>query len=430
MRTTSSVDFLRRLVIFGIFFFSTLAIATSGRNLNDAEFNVDALASSTYSRMLQLVGAWSIVFVALVILAVQFLVQRRSGSYSKQSRTLIFSFALYGFVVPVLAGIFGSGGGFGFTLFFAPITVIALCLSIGFDVDRVIYVLKLSSIFVLAVGFLMLLINPSVVIEPYGISLIPGFPYRYWGATPHPNTVGPVGVLLLLIELCFPSNRKYARITIIALAVISIIGAQSKTAWLAGLVAVGVYLYRRLSFRKLLLCVFILLPLAVWVGFELPDIQKIEGLLISQEFGRGDFSGRVEIWRIAAEEWQKNILFGYGPSIWSADYRKLHGMNYAFHAHSQFYQSIGESGSVGLLSLFVYLILLLVLILKLPIRYKEFALPYYLFLIIRSVSEPTFRTAFVLSGDFILHLPLILIVVGGVVANVRQTRFLSKLNSS
>ena len=424
MRTVSSIDFLRRMVIFGVFFFSALAIATSGRDLNDAAFNVDMLASSTYSRILQFVGAWSIVFVALAILTVQFLVQRRSGSYSKHSRTFIFSFAFYGFVVPGLAGAFGSGGGFGLTLFFAPITVLALCLSTGFDVDRVINTLKVSSIFVLAVGFLMLLVNSNVVIEPYGISLIPGFPYRYWGVTPHPNTVGPIGVLLLLIELCFPSNRKYRSITIIALAVLSIIGSQSKTAWIAGFVALGFYLYRRFSFRKLLLCVFILLPLGVWVLFELPDMQKIEGLLISQEFGRGDFSGRVEIWRIAEEEWRNNILFGYGPSIWSADYRKLHGMNYAFHAHSQFYQSIGESGLVGFLGLFVYLSLFFLVILKLPIRYKNFAMPYYLFLIIRSVTEPTFRTAYVLSGDFMLHLPLILIVVGGMIASVRQTRVL------
>ncbi|WP_406811570.1 O-antigen ligase family protein, partial [Klebsiella aerogenes] len=57
-------------------------------------------------------------------------------------------------------------------------------------------------------------------------------------------------------------------------------------------------------------------------------------------------SGRVSIWFEVIKDWQNNPIFGYGPDYLDVEHRLRLGMLFAFHAHNQFIQTLGQSGLV------------------------------------------------------------------------------------
>jgi O-antigen ligase len=260
-----------------------------------------------------------------------------------------------------------------------------------------------------------MLARPSVTLEPYIIGRLPHFKYRLWGLTLHANILGPLAFLLLLIEHQYPSPGRIRRFATMFCACICLVLAQSKTAWLAGICSVALLItFRTLRvdvdnrliriIRVFAIAAFFLVSLLVL----LLGASDLQGLSADRSLGGGDFSGRTRIWSVALQEWARNPMFGYGPSIWSPEFRASVGMNFAFHAHSQYYQTIGESGAVGLFALACYGIALVVAG-YLSIRRGDLFLPcYLLFVILRSVSEPTLRTLNAFSGDVMLHIPLFL----------------------
>jgi O-antigen ligase len=114
-------------------------------------------------------------------------------------------------------------------------------------------------------------------------------------------------------------------------------------------------------------------------------------------------TGRTQVWRETLYLWKQNLLFGYGPGLWDLDmrtrYREL--LQWAPpSAHNQIYETIGQSGLVGLAGLGVYVIALVGAALRLGARAPA-ATVFVAVLIVRGATEPTFAGG--LDAGFIVH---------------------------
>ncbi|UCV24658.1 O-antigen ligase family protein [Ferribacterium limneticum] len=397
---------------------SAMSIFISGRVLvSEALFSSLEQTTSMYGELFGRASNYALIGVSLIVLAKNFhLTYKNIDIYGK---FIFCAFFLYSIFSPLMAGLFGTQPRLIFSFFVAPLVFSALVSLGGLDTKYFIEKLKLTLGVVIGFSLGLIAVFPSLVIEPYGISHIPGFPYRFWGLTLHANSMGPLAFLLLFSELIFPGKNKFVRYMLLVTAVMAFVLAQSKTAWVAGMVALAVIVsMEKMDFQNKenggraivnLLFAMVVVSILIWFGIQyLDSMQRLFG---AKEFGGGDFSGRPIIWKLAFSEWMSNIIFGYGPFIWTPEYRIAHNMNFAFHAHSQFFQIIGESGAIGLVSLLIYIGALFFASVRASGPVKRFLIGYLIFVLIRSISEPTFRMLNPTGGDVLIHLPLFVMAV-------------------
>ena len=120
------------------------------------------------------------------------------------------------------------------------------------------------------------------------------------------------------------------------------------------------------------------------------------------------FTGRTIIWNFTLDAWQQNKLFGYGMGLWNEEmflqYKHLIKEGWVFsHAHSQYYQTLGETGIIGLILLFIYYTVLVYCGVKYIEETKGLSYYFALFMIIRGWTEPVFRHFFI-DFNFLIHL--------------------------
>ena len=123
----------------------------------------------------------------------------------------------------------------------------------------------------------------------------------------------------------------------------------------------------------------------------------------------GTLNGRFQIWDVTLQAWRENVLFGYGPDIWSPERRFRLNMFNVGQAHNQFVQTLGEAGLAGLLLLVVYLITLLSIALRRFVASRGLILSLLVLLLARCVTESPLRSEGLLSWATFLHLLLVLV---------------------
>lgn len=178
---------------------------------------------------------------------------------------------------------------------------------------------------------------------------------RWQGLTAHPNSLGYVAGAVLVSALWKPLRFRGEPLWLLA-ALIPFVGSQSKTVW--GAVAVG------------------LLLTVTWRASVLPPVQRslaylgsvvaLCGLLV-YTVGNVDLptfdttlTGRTALWKATLQEFQRNPVAGYGPGLWSVEYRAGTPFLWAGQAHNQLIQTLGASGLIGAAGLFVFTAALLV----------------------------------------------------------------------
>ena len=169
---------------------------------------------------------------------------------------------------------------------------------------------------------------------------------RFEGIATHPNTLGIIAVIAFLLEVTTRGRWWWS-----TLALISLVFAQSNTATIALLVAV---LFMTGTFGKAIRwsAAAVILVTAV-VGIAEPSIgaRLVEGFTPTTLDG---LNGRTTIWSAALSGLQSNLLFGYGPTFLSEDYRASVGLGYfgaAAQAHNEFIQTLGVAGLMGVAAL-------------------------------------------------------------------------------
>jgi O-antigen ligase len=269
------------------------------------------------------------------------------------------------------------------------------------------------------VSLLAALIKPDLALQPNYQGWVPALKVRLWGLGSNANSIGPLALVLLLLEFMQPSNRSWLRLFTWIAALVVLVLAQSKTVWASGFVVGLVILgYRRGRSEaggvKLGFVLFIILLLLVGcLGLMFVDIERILQKLSLTQAG-GDIStltGRTQIWAVAIKVWEDAPLFGYGLSAWGAEHRSSIGLPFAFHAHNQLMQSLSVAGSVGAGALIVYFVGLWVAAWQAASRTRGVSLGLMLFISIRAVSEAPLELTGLFVGETFMHLLLFMIIV-------------------
>lgn len=318
------------------------------------------------------------------------------------------------YLVNTLSGATVAGvPGFNHKSLYLPVVLGALIALPLIDFVRLAGHLKLILVVVMAMNLIAASAFPDfALLRPYAGHL-PGIDFRLYGVTAHANALGPIALLLLLLELYFPS-RALLRWPILALALLNFLLAQSKTAWLTAFIIVVIaylpYRFMVLQARTDGHAAAIRLILALVVSL-LGVLLMVMNMDMSRLFTDDVLSltGRTAIWSTTLAEFERYPLFGYGPGLWGVEYRIQMGKLAAGQAHNQFIQTLGESGVVGFVLLMAYLGILLRLALLSFRTSHGFSLALYLLILMRCMTEAPFKSV-VNDWTFFIHATLLVVL--------------------
>lgn len=260
-------------------------------------------------------------------------------------------------------------------------------------------------------------LKPDFVMHRPDPGWLPGIEWRLFGLTSHANSLGPIALLGILIELHAPSRWQALRWVLLASAAAVFVLAQSKTVWatvpmMLAFVWLPLTLSRtsasgdgRRDFRRTVLAMagvigVVVLLVAGLMAFDVIDFIEHRGDLLT-------LTGRTRIWEITLQAWRENVLFGYGASIWGPDRQREYQMYYVGQAHNQVVQTLGEAGVVGLVLLVGYLGTLLVAALKTFVASRGIVLILLTLMLVRCVTEAPMRAEGILSWNTFVHVLLV-----------------------
>ena len=397
------------LMIFG----TVLSVALSGRVLHSsAELAANPMLGLADEELSGLGRLASQAFTAAVLLVAgaewaNWITRgtRMPGRAAVVWRAMLFYF-LCSIVVSGIAGEFRNPR---LNDLYVPfmLTAVAL-LAQGADADmwrRVRWALLLPSL-----GSLLTIpIKPDLVLLPgYGQAIIPGLDKRLYGLTDHANTLGVFAAVGLVLELA-PFVRARPNLIMLLVHACTLLLTQSKTAWIGAVI--GALLIRWLWLRETLFkgdrrnmamftvvavcCGLALLAAGLAVASGSPRVARL-----LDRIGAFSFTGRTVIWEVTLDEFSKNPITGYGPSLWDLQFRYAHGLMAAGQAHNQFMQILGQAGLLGLAAMVYYLGTLA----RFAARTAGdggWALVLVLFLLTRCLAESPLRMSTVLGSDWI-----------------------------
>jgi exopolysaccharide production protein ExoQ len=317
-------------------------------------------------------------------------------------KLLTFGFWIFMLTNVVSPALFGRYPSFTHEyLYMALFGQCALLFSV-YDAELTIKAIRNACLLFLLASAAMMAVKPTHVLDLAYHGLIPLLP-RYAGLSPHANTLGPMIVVCLLCLWHHPFERISLNRAAWALCLASLVLTQSKTSWVAFMVSSACIIFYR--YRPVLKARFAdprrpALPALVIITIMI-FAAVIGGILIFGDVGGtvarmsstkagaelASFTGRDEIWQIAMNEFYRSPIFGYGLTIWDQAFQLSIGIKGAVHAHSQFYHSASSAGTIGLLGLGIYALILLVLTLRTARASGGLSMAVFLILVIQGVSE-------------------------------------------
>ena len=293
-------------------------------------------------------------------------------------------------------------------------------------------------IFFMVASLLLIPFVPSLVLDSsYTQGLLPGVP-RLAGLAAHPVSLGILAQTGLLCVLAYPLERVWLNrlAWVVGLSVLFL--AQSKTAWISFaicatcIVAVrhGPGFWRRfsdpvrpefgiISIFGLMAGILVLASILMFADLGVRLDQFFDS---SQGAQLASLTGRDQIWAIAWAEWGLNPVFGYGPTLWDADYRAAIRMPNATHAHSQFMDTLSRSGTVGATALALYGLVLLWLSIRYARATDGLSLALFAALALRSISEVPLLL-FGYGAELITHVLLLMTLAAARQSQTLKPRF-------
>lgn len=265
------------------------------------------------------------------------------------------------YVGPVLSGLFGAHGGAGdWRLWLAPLIVAALYVAPPVPMIELLQRMRAILRVYIWGSLCSLVLAPEWATATSSIVnfRLPGVgSSRLLGVTNHPILLGVLAAVALMLELVRVDRRRLWPLHSGAAAVVLLL-AQSRTAWMAALVALPL-LYRRDSRHR----VHPLLVRGLAFGIAACAVPFVPGLMDQIQRTTSDsevtsLHGRTEVWGMAMSAFRSDPLWGYGPTLFTDRQSPVRGLY--DHAHSQLYQTLGTSGLIGAVGLVAFATVLLV----------------------------------------------------------------------
>ncbi|RYZ11144.1 MAG: O-antigen ligase domain-containing protein [Comamonadaceae bacterium] len=391
------------LVFYGILLVGALTSLSSGRDLTSTALMLTAPPAEVRHPLVALIQP----LVSLFILTVcgERLLSRwlRPADAARVPMALLLAYLLFWLGTIAAPALLGSHPKLAHEFLYPLVIGLAMLVASGVERDLAFRAARNALFVFIALGLLLMPLLPRLVMDgAYNQGLLPGVP-RLAGLAPHAVSLGLLSQLALLCLQARPFERRWLDRLMWLIGLSSLFLAQSKTAWIAFVLCSSCLLLLRRGPAfvrratdpvrpELGLLTVTCLMAAVTAACLLVMFGDIGGRIaefLSTPEGAqlSSLTGRDRIWEIARQEWARSPVFGYGLTIWDADFRAAIGMPNATHAHNQFMDTLSRSGSVGAAALVLYALVLLVQ----SVRYARItgglSLALFLALALRSVSE-------------------------------------------
>ncbi|MFI8687626.1 O-antigen ligase family protein [Rossellomorea sp. NPDC077527] len=247
--------------------------------------------------------------------------------------------------------------------------------------------------------------NAASLEYSYGII---GLDIRLNGLANHSNVLALLMIIYLLLDIFGVRYSERLRVNKFnhLVAVVVIILAQSKTIWIAMLICyliMFLYAYGKNKNNKYLLISLLFFSLSTLLIALVMLLNKINDFFIEHDIYT--LTGRTEIWRNTIEMWKLNPMFGYGQSLWSESMAQTYFPQLMWvpgHAHSQFFQTLGESGIFGVVFLCIYIIIFIISAIKYARSTSGLTIVLVFVLLIRGISDPIFISN-IFNASFFVH---------------------------
>lgn len=404
------------LVAFGI----SIGSLFSGRNLTYASFSIETIYMGTESgggeSVLRLISFAIIGLCGAKILGSLIEQEKHTNT---NARSLLIAFVAFFVANAVLNSAFGANPAFLHNTFYSVIAFIAVYVARHEPLCHTIKFAKVALLGMMLLSLAAAVAKPELAVQPSYIGWIPGLSIRLWGVGSNPNSIGPLALLLLMLESMQPTRMFLLHVLTVLSAFAVFLLAQSKTVWAAAMVAIViVYWYRNIrpgnaGIDLRFALGIVIMVLVSTIGLMFADLDRIWQKIAFTQAGADitTLTGRAQIWATAINIWKDNPIFGYGPSAWDLEHRIAIAMPFAYSAHNQLLQSLSVAGTLGGLSLIGYLLILGTAAFKAASATRGISLALFATIIFRCVTEAPLSFGTILNGDFLTHILLFAIVL-------------------
>jgi O-antigen ligase len=352
---------------------------------------------SSFSGPFPVINRWlSYAAILLVVIAIAKGLRRpRNDAGPLIAAAAFFYFAL------VLSCFGGASPSFPEPYWVTPLVVMAFLIHGNYTYEWFLNTARIALRLILALSFIALL-DPAIGFNYDELRTFAGLS-RMQGIAQHPNTFAFMMVLGLIIELGTKSRIRWK-----VPFVVGLILAQSTTAFLMAAAALVIIStpWRKTARVLAALGAFVFACAALvspaWVG------GAIESALPATA---SSLNGRTTIWSAVIFGFQQNPVFGYGPGLLDEDYRQqyLPSFDAAAQAHSQWYQTLGGTGIVGILSLVILGLVLLLFAIRSRNATGGLTMAIFVVMVIRGITETPLRPSGISATTFCLVIVLVLI---------------------
>lgn len=417
------------LVFPAMLMLAALAVLLSGRNLSENFLDLARESESLVQVTRHPVLAWVQRGVSVLLLLASI---ERIASHFLQRRpvhapVLTLAFLTFWLCTVASPGLLGATPLVSHEYAYSLLFGLAATLTLPDDRERILRASRTGLFVYMLAGIAVIPVMPDLVLDAsYTQGFLPGVP-RFGGLASHPVMMGLLAQTALLLLWARPFRYRWLTVAGWTLGLAVLVVAQSKTAWLAFLLSVVCMVaVRRFatagdrlgdtrdnSFGILLCLAVIVAAVGVLLGTLVVDVPGLVDDFFNTAQGAqlASMTGRDRIWVVAMEEFHSHPVFGFGPTLWDAEYRQAIGMPNATHGHNQFIDTLARSGLVGLLGLVVWFLALLVLSLRHARASGGLSLAMFATLALLCISE----VPLLLSGygtDLFTHLLLVVVLAG------------------
>ncbi|WEO77988.1 O-antigen ligase family protein [Cryobacterium sp. SO2] len=274
----------------------------------------------------------------------------QSATNARRGVGAVIAAMLFFYMAMIMSGLVGATPGIPEQYVTTPVLVLAFLVHGGYSAEWLLRAARFNLRLVVVLSLIAAIVLPLLAFNSDDSRSLFGIG-RLEGITAHPNTLGAVAVVAVVIELKLSSSRVWVLIPFLALTF-----AQSNTSWIALILALAVRRDLLAKTLRFLAVAGVLLASSIVVIW--PDkANALVGAVLGDNF---TFNGRTKIWDAAMIGFNEYPIFGYGPTLLDQSYRDRYLPNFdaAAQAHNQLVQSLASAGIIGLLSLLVLAVVL------------------------------------------------------------------------
>jgi O-antigen ligase len=318
----------------------------------------------------RLTGAQSLTATLVALSVITILTSWRKGFLSRNRGVLLFGGFLF-FAGPIISATLDRFSSPWQELLTAPLVFAAFCLGQPLPIKRTISDVRCIARVYVWGSLLSIIVAPDWAFEQLtsaadlaiyrdylglGVGRLTGF-------TTHPNFLGPVAAISLALEVHHLFRRRGWVFHALAAGAVLLL-TQSRTAWfclIALLCFQRVHARQRRGIPKFALFMSCISLLAAALLMDKTQMLLADAMSDGEI---GTLNGRTLAWNYAVSELRQNPLTGYGPALFSVEYRmgvmRDPSLFWVGQAHNQALQTLGAYGIIGFIGLISFLSVMLV----------------------------------------------------------------------